>query len=108
MTDKILDWIRSNSIDVHADVGSTRILGAALKQAIESEPMIANSANSSNSGKRSRDEEIHEPKKVLKIVDRLGPSVTQRLGLKVQNGSKNEQEKISTRQKCSFWPNCKR
>lgn len=78
-------------------MGSTRILGVALRQAT-AEPVVTQ--------KRSRDEEMTEPKKALKITDRLGPSLSERLGKK-ENGENRKTEE-TTRQKCSFWPNCKK
>lgn len=96
LTDEMFSWIKNNSIDVHVELGSTRILGAALKQAT-AEPVL--------NQKRSRDEDVQEPKKALKITDRLGPSISERLGKK-EKIDILEQE--SSRQKCSFWPNCKK
>jgi hypothetical protein len=104
----MFDWIQKNSINVHSDMGSTRILGAALKQATAEQVV-----NLKKDGhpveqvvnlKRGRDEEMQEPKKALKITDRLGPSLSERLGKK-ESPENRKLEEIS-RQKCSLWPNC--
>ena len=103
LTDQLFAWIQTNAIDVRAEMGSSRILGAALKQAT-ADPIVTQ--------KRNRDEDMHdiqEPKKALKITDRLGPSISERLG-KNDNVEhiKTDQDSTISRQKCSFWPNCKR
>jgi hypothetical protein len=92
-------WIEENSIDVHVDMGSTRILGAALKQATAEQVVTL---------KRDRDEEMQEPKKALKITDRLGPSLSERLGKKESLENRKTEEKSHIKQKCNFWPNCQK